>query len=500
MYLGLDIGTTTLKAAAYDARRGRRLAHASIPLALRTDATGRREQDPAALVAALTTVLATVRRRCGRRWSTLQGIGLAAQGGSTLVVDRATGRPHSPLILWNDTRAFAHFHRLAATLPPHWWRSFSRRDEPAMGLARACWLRDRNPRLLEGDRLLVGLGEYVFFLLTGLWRQDPCHALQSGCYDGPGNRLTTRPLRRLGLAPTLAAPLRSGHDPQPGSAAAARRFALPAGVPVAGPYNDHEAGFASILHASARPLAASLGTAWVGNFALADASRGRSPFQLCVPAPDGNGCQVIQPLMTGNVTLEWAEANLLDATPGRAEAHRGAVLRRQLLPPAGLTALPWLNRPHPLKPSVIGGAGFFGAGPATTREDLYRALAAGMVFEFGRVFAPVREGRAVDSLVLCGGRAASPALRALFAAVWVPHPVFAVVEPAFMGTRGALLAFDRQLARASVAPVDRSRLPEVGAIEAARELYHAAFTRFCGQVPAGAAYQLLPPPRPSSAP
>ena len=151
MYLGIDIGSTALKAAVFDARRGRLVAQAGHRLALATDATGKREQDPAALLRALRAVAADLRRQAGRRWSKVRGIGFAAQGGSTILVDRNTGTAQTPMYLWNDTRALAHFHRTAAQHPARWWRAFSLRDEPGMGLARAQWLRERQPALFAGN-------------------------------------------------------------------------------------------------------------------------------------------------------------------------------------------------------------------------------------------------------------------------------------------------------------------------------------------------------------
>ena len=93
MYLGLDIGSTSLKAAAFDARCGRLLAQSEQRLALTADESGRREQDPVALLRTLHAAAASIRRQVGRRWQSTRGIGLAAQGGSTILVDRKTGAP-----------------------------------------------------------------------------------------------------------------------------------------------------------------------------------------------------------------------------------------------------------------------------------------------------------------------------------------------------------------------------------------------------------------------
>jgi L-xylulokinase len=490
MYLGIDIGSTSLKAAAFHARRGRMLAQTEQRLTLDVDATGKREQDPAALLRALSAAAASLRRQVGDRWRRVRGIGLATQGGSTILVNRQTGAPATPMILWNDTRAFGHFHKIAAKFPPRWWRAFSLRDEPGMGLARGQWMREKWPQLFKDNPLCIGAGEHVYFALTGQWRQDACHALQSGCYDAVNNRLTTRPLAELGLPTDFYAPLRQGHATHPLTQAAAAMLQLPAGIPVAGPYNDHEAGYLSVLHVSRRPLECSLGTAWVGNFVLPPAFRGGAPFQICIAAPTGSGRQVIMPLMTGNVTLDWALASFVHADHKTALAKADEVLSKQLLPPPGLIALPWLNRPNALRPAQTGSAAFFGIGPATTHADFFRAVIAAMTFEFARVFDDVAKSGAVDSLVLCGGAARSAHVRSLFAALFAPMPVHRVIETELMGTRGCLYAFDPQIARAPVAPVRCNAGLDRKVLAEAQALYTESFERLYGHVRTGEPYAL----------
>ena len=143
MLLGIDIGTTALKAAVFDRRTGRVLAKAGCRLETRTGSDGAREQDPQSLLDALAGAVAELRAATGTRWSRIAGIGLAAQGGSTLLADRESGAPFSTMFLWNDTRAGAHFGAIAAARPARWWRTRTLRDEPGMGLARVEWLRGR---------------------------------------------------------------------------------------------------------------------------------------------------------------------------------------------------------------------------------------------------------------------------------------------------------------------------------------------------------------------
>lgn len=496
MFLGLDIGSTALKAAVFDASDGSLLAQADHKLALDVDASGRREQDPAELQRALCAAAASLRRQIGGQWTSLRGMGLATQGGSTLLADRVTGAPRTPIILWNDTRAFGHFHRIAESLPARWWRSFSLRDEPGMGLARALWLREQWPDLFVGNPLCIGVGEHVFFALTGCWRQEACHALQSGCYDARRQRLSNRPAKKLGLPANLFAPLRTGQETHPLADRAAALLHLPPGIPVAGPFNDHEAGYRSVLHASRHPLACSLGTAWVGNFVLPPGFHGRAPFQLCIPAPEENGQQVIMPLLTGNVTLDWALEKFVGADPKTAFECADKILSQRLLPPPGLTALPWLNRPNSLRPSETGSGGFFGIGPATDSSDCFRAVVAGMALELARVLGSLAQGGAVDSLVLCGGAAKSPHLCGLIGALFAPLPIYKVLETELMGTRGCLQGFDPRIACAPTAPAPRIPGLDHTALSNAQALYLDVFNRLSGHVSAGSPYLLIKEPLP----
>ena len=89
--IGIDVGTTVLKAAAFDARSGAPLASANRRLTVRTASGGVREQSVVSLDRALTSVLRDLHGQLGSAWRCVSGIGLAAQGGSTIIADRRTG-------------------------------------------------------------------------------------------------------------------------------------------------------------------------------------------------------------------------------------------------------------------------------------------------------------------------------------------------------------------------------------------------------------------------
>lgn len=491
MLIGIDLGTTVLKAAAFDRASGALLASGSRRLPVDAGADGKREQRLAEVDRALDEVMADLRRELGAGWGSVAGVGLAAQGGSTIVAERDTGRALTPMTLWNDSRAYPYLERLIAIHSPRYWQSFSLSEMPGFGLARLLEMRENTPALLQPDRYIyVGAGEYAYFHLTGAWFQDACNALQIGCYDACRKQLTAKPLKEQGIPLSFFAALRQGHATHPLSATAAARFGLPVGIPVAGPYIDHEAGYASAAHVSVKPLQCSLGTAWVGNFLLPDETTGHAPYQLVLPSPVGKGRLIIQPLLTGNVTWDWALETLVDADHAAALAKQGEIFAASLLPRHGLTFLPWLHRPHPLT-EALGAGCFIGVSPATGKDDLLRAVVAGMSYELARVFNGVKAHGEIDALVLSGGASKGAQFQALIAVLFAPLPIYQVTEEDWMGTRGSLYAFGGAASHAAVRPL-APEATDIAAIQQGQELYNTVFARLYGHVRAGKAFAFKP--------
>lgn len=486
--IGIDLGTTVLKAAAFDSRSGAALCQAAIRLKVRSAADGTREQDPAAVDTALAGALRIIRRHLGAKWNSVRGIGLAAQGGSTIIANRTTGKPLTPMILWNDTRAYSLMPEIAAMKPAAYWRELSEREGPGVGLARLVWLRQKRPRLLCPESIYVGAGEYIYFRLTGLWRQDAGNALQIGCYNVARRDLDQEPLDLVDADVSFFAPMRRGHELHPLRRQAVRRFGLSAKVLVAGPYMDHEAGYLSALGASDRPLQCSLGTAWVGNFVLPEGSTGWSPFQLALPSPVNGGRLVVQPLLTGNVTWDWALGTLVDANHKTALSRLGRIFDKELLPPYGLVALPWLARPNPLDGGALGGGAFFGVGPHTTSAEMLRATALGMVCEMARVMAEVVSCGVVNSVVLGGGASKGRFFRELLASLFVPLVVYSSADEDLAGTRGTVFAFSRAAARSGTRRVPRPPQRLRDRVARSYEMYLKVFERLYADVDVGAPF------------
>jgi sugar (pentulose or hexulose) kinase len=354
--------------------------------------------------------------------------------------------------LWSDTRPLGLLAGIARRRRPAYWQRLSFLSGPGAGLARIRWHRRRYGRLWRPAVLYVGAGEYAYHLLTGVWRQDAGNALQIGCYDARRQRLTEGPLRLVGLDLAGVAPLRQGHELHGLWPAGSRLVGLPEGLPVAGPYIDHEAGYLASAGSAPRVLQCSLGTAWVGNFVLRRGEVPEGGLNLVLPAPDGPGRLVLRVMLAGSATWDWGLRTFLGRSGGGANARAEAVFRRSLLPAEGLVGLPWMTRRNLVSPRWAGFGGFLGASPLTDRADLLRALAGGLCFEFARLLRPLAAGGRFDSVALGGGAARGWQFRALLAGLFWPARVVHTVDPC-AGARGTLYAFDPLLCRADCRPV-----------------------------------------------
>ena len=112
MYLGADIGTSSVKAVLVDPDQ-HIVAVASAQLEVERPRPGWSEQDPESWWRACTTVLDELHATQAPKLAAVKGIGLSGQmHGATLLDD--TDRPLRPCILWNDGRSQPEASELTA--------------------------------------------------------------------------------------------------------------------------------------------------------------------------------------------------------------------------------------------------------------------------------------------------------------------------------------------------------------------------------------------------
>jgi len=101
--IAIDQGTTSTRAIAYDAALNP-LAIAKVELHQSYPAPGWVEHDPEEIWSAVVATVRDAMARASLSAADIAGIGISNQRETTLVWDRATGRPIHPAIVWQDRR------------------------------------------------------------------------------------------------------------------------------------------------------------------------------------------------------------------------------------------------------------------------------------------------------------------------------------------------------------------------------------------------------------
>jgi xylulokinase len=165
-YLGVDVGTSSVKALLIDANQAV-VAEASAPLEVSRPKPLWSEQDPEDWWQATLAAVATVRAAAPEAWRQLAGIGLSGQMHGATLLD-GEGRVLRPAILWNDGRSgaeCAELHRLAPDLTT---RS-GNIAFPGFTAPKLLWVRRHEPEVFAATRKVLLPKDYVRYRLTGAY-------------------------------------------------------------------------------------------------------------------------------------------------------------------------------------------------------------------------------------------------------------------------------------------------------------------------------------------
>ena len=148
MYLGLDLGTSALKALLIDDNQ-RIAASASADLNVSRPASGWSEQQPADWIKACETALDALKADHGQALAAVRGIGLSGQMHGATLLDEV-GEPLRPCTLWNDTRA----HKEAAALDadPRFRAISGNIVFPGFTAPKIAWVKAKRAEGLRSDR------------------------------------------------------------------------------------------------------------------------------------------------------------------------------------------------------------------------------------------------------------------------------------------------------------------------------------------------------------
>ncbi|WP_316185851.1 MULTISPECIES: xylulokinase [unclassified Bradyrhizobium] len=164
MYLGIDLGTSSVKTIIVDDTQ-RVVASRSHALTMDVPRPGRAEQDPAAWIGAVFATLDALKADHPGALAAVDAIGLSGQMHGPVLLDAATN-PLRPCILWNDGRS----ERECAALEQRWpaLRTITgNKAMPGFAAPKLMWIAAHEPEIFAATRLVLLPKAYVRLVLTG---------------------------------------------------------------------------------------------------------------------------------------------------------------------------------------------------------------------------------------------------------------------------------------------------------------------------------------------
>ncbi|MFO7916964.1 MAG: FGGY family carbohydrate kinase [Anaerolineae bacterium] len=269
LYMGLDVGTTTLSAVILDTDSGCPVTSRSCENDASVTGPSRAELDLAALRVSIIDLLAQTVRDIGERREEVRALGVTGQMHGVALLAPDT-RPLGPAITWQDGRVeermpggdvtyLQHFVALAGGEEAFWRMGCL----PAAGFMGPTlhWLR-LNGRLPSAPARACFIPDAaVAFLIGHPPPTDPTDAASSGLYDVVHGRWDEEFVERLGLPMGILPPVKpSGWPAGELLPHMAEATGLPSGTPVMGAVGDNQTSFLGSVREPGEAILLNVGT------------------------------------------------------------------------------------------------------------------------------------------------------------------------------------------------------------------------------------------------
>jgi D-xylulose kinase len=197
--LGVDLGTTAVKAALFDLSGGR-LAASTREYALHTPSPEVVELEVGVYWGAFRDALAEVLAASRVPPRAIRALGVSAQGETLIAVDRQ-GEALAPAIVWMDNRAQRESDELAAALGNQRVHEVTGQTGmlPMWPASKVLWLRRNRPEVFRRAHKFLLIEDWFIHRLTGRFVAEGSLLCSTTWWDLRAKRYWPEMLERLGI-------------------------------------------------------------------------------------------------------------------------------------------------------------------------------------------------------------------------------------------------------------------------------------------------------------
>ncbi len=373
MYLGIDLGTSSVKTLLMDEAQSV-IASESASIDVTRDHPGWAEQSPDEWIAATETTLSALSASHSKAMAAVKGIGLSGHMHGATLVD-ASDNILRPCMLWNDTRAHAEAARMDTAAS----RALTGNILfPGFTAPKVAWLAEHEPEVFERIDQVLLPKDHLRLWLTGERVSEMSDAAGTGWLDVALRDWSDTLLEQTRLTRSHMPSLVEGTDVS-GTVreTLAKRFGMGSNVVVAGGAGDNAASACGMGTVTSGQAFVSLGTSGV-LFAATERfmpNADSAVHAFCHALP-GTWHQM------GVILAATDSLNWLATVTGQSPADLAATAENRAITPTDEMFLPYLGGERTPHNDADARGVFSGLSHTSDAEAMTAAVMQGVAFAF----------------------------------------------------------------------------------------------------------------------
>lgn len=396
MYLGIDLGTSGVKALLIDNAQVI-VGSATASLKVSRPKPGWSEQDPEDWLGATGEAVDALKSSHPAALAAVRGIGLSGQMHGATLLDESD-RVLRPCILWNDTRS--HEEAAALDADPRFREITGNIVFPGFTAPKLVWVNKNEPEIFGRIRKVLLPKDFLRLWLTGEHVSEMSDSAGTAWLDVANRRWSLELFEATGLDERQMPRLVEGIEPA-GTLRAelAARWGMDRSVIVAGGAGDNAASAIGMGTVTSGQAFVSLGTS--GVLFAANAAYLPNPqsavHTFCHALP--GAWHQMGVILSATDSLNW-----LTGITGQTADALTRELGTSLKAPSGISFLPYLSGERtPHNDAAIRGA-FSGLAHQSDRPALTQAVLEGVAFAFRDSLEALKDaGTTLDRVTATGG-------------------------------------------------------------------------------------------------